>query len=84
MSNDTPQALVAEAEAAGEALASELIRIMRAVGMPNGLTGAGYRESDCAALADGAWPQQRLLQNAPIETSPGALAELYRTALQYW
>ena len=71
-------------DAAGEALASELIRIMRAVGMPNGLTGAGYRESDCAALADGAWPQQRLLQNAPIETSPGALAELYRTALQYW
>ena len=72
------------AEEAGEVLASELMRIMRAVGMPNGLTGVGYAETDCAALAAGAWPQQRLLQNAPIETSPEVLGELYRAALRYW
>ena len=73
-----------DAEEAGEILAGELIRIMRAVGMPNGLTGVGYAETDCAAMAAGAWPQQRLLQNAPIETSPDVLGELYRAALQYW
>lgn len=71
-------------DVAGEALAAELVRIMRAVGMPNGLTGVGYGELDCAALADGAWPQQRLLQNAPIETSPEVLRALYRAALRYW
>ena len=54
-------------EDAGTVLAEHLIRIMRAVGMPNGLSAVGYAEADCAKLADGAWPQQRLLQNAPIE-----------------
>ncbi len=74
----------AEADTAGEVLAGELVRIMRAVGMPNGLTGVGYGESDCAALADGAWPQQRLLQNAPIETGRDTLQGLFRAALRYW
>ncbi|HNM86611.1 MAG: hydroxyacid-oxoacid transhydrogenase [Mycobacterium sp.] len=74
----------AEDDAAGEVLAAELIRIMRAVGMPNGITGVGYGESDCAALADGAWPQQRLLQNAPIGTGRDILSDLFRAALRYW
>ena len=43
------------------------MRIMRAVGMPNGLSAVGYTDADCGTLAEGAWPQQRLLQNAPIE-----------------
>lgn len=69
---------------AGEVLASRLIEIMRDAGMPNGLGGLGYTESDCAALAHGAWPQQRLLQNAPIETTESGLAELFGTAMRYW
>src|SRR6201997_4788720 len=36
----------AGAKDAGEVLAGELIRIMRAVGMPNGLSGVGYTEDD--------------------------------------
>jgi hydroxyacid-oxoacid transhydrogenase len=69
---------------AGEVLATELIRIMRAVGMPNGLSGVGYTEEDVAALTEGAFPQQRLLQNAPREMSKPVLADLFRQALQYW
>ena len=69
---------------AGEVLAAQLIRIMRAVDMPNGLRGVGYTESDVAALTEGAFPQQRLLQNAPREMSKPVLAELFRNALRYW
>jgi alcohol dehydrogenase class IV len=69
---------------AGEVLAAQLIRIMRAVDMPNGLHGVGYTESDVAALTEGAFPQQRLLQNAPREMSKPVLAELFRNALRYW
>ena len=63
---------------AGEVLATEIVRIMRAVGMPNGLSGVGYTEEDVAALTEGAYPQQRLLQNAPREMDKPILADLFR------
>jgi hydroxyacid-oxoacid transhydrogenase len=69
---------------AGEVLANEIIRIMRAVGMPNGLNGVGYTEDDVVALTEGAYPQQRLLQNAPLEMSKPVLADLFRQAMRYW
>ncbi|OBK71232.1 hydroxyacid-oxoacid transhydrogenase [Mycobacterium sp. 1274761.0] len=69
---------------AGELLAADLIQIMRAVGIPNGLAAVGYAEADCTALADGAWPQQRLLQNAPIDTDKASLQQMFAGALRYW
>lgn len=74
----------AAAADAGEVLASEIIRIMRAVGMPNGIGGVGYSDDDVVALAEGAYPQQRLLQNAPRDMSKPILADLFRQALRYW
>jgi hydroxyacid-oxoacid transhydrogenase len=71
-------------EDAGEVLATELIRIMRAVGMPNGLSGVGYTDADIAALTEGAYPQQRLLQNAPREMTKPILSELFGGAMRYW
>ena len=74
----------AGARDAGEVLADELIRVMRAVRMPNGLGGVGYTEEDVTALTRGAYPQQRLLQNAPREMSEPVLADLFRRAMRYW
>src|SRR6201997_2698156 len=74
----------AGAKDAGEVLADELIRIMRAVHMPNGLGGVGYSQDDVTALTKGAYPQQRLLQNAPRDMSEAVLAELFRQAMRYW
>ena len=74
----------AAAADAGDVLATELIRIMRAVGMPNGLGGVGYTDSDVAALVERAYPQQRLLQNAPLAMTKPMLTELFRQALRYW
>ena len=69
---------------AGEVLAGRLVQVMRAVGMPNGLVGVGYTDADVAALTDGAFPQQRLLKNAPREMTRPVLSELFRQALRYW
>jgi alcohol dehydrogenase class IV len=69
---------------AGDVLAEHLIGIMRAVGMPNGLGGVGYTEADLSALTDGAWPQQRLLSNAPIDVDTSFLASTFEQALRYW
>ena len=46
---------------AGEVVAKQIIRIMRAVGMPNGLTGVGYTEDDVVALTGGGLPSTALI-----------------------
>ncbi|HZI10116.1 MAG TPA: hydroxyacid-oxoacid transhydrogenase [Myxococcus sp.] len=68
----------------GEVLAQRLIQLMRAVSIPNGLAGVGYGEADVEALTEGAFPQQRLLQNAPREMTKPVLTGLFRQALRYW
>jgi alcohol dehydrogenase class IV len=71
-------------EDAGSVLADDLVRIMHAVGMPNGLSAVGYAETDRTTLADGAWPQQRLLKNAPLETDKSLLANIFADSMSYW
>jgi len=71
-------------EDAAEVLAGQLIKMMKATDIPNGVGGVGYVEADVAALAKGAWAQQRLLTNAPREVSEGDLGNLYREAMHYW
>ncbi len=68
----------------GEVLAAEIVSLMRKTGMPNGISGVGYGEADLPALTDGAFPQQRLLKNAPREISRDALTGLFSDALSYW
>ena len=69
---------------AGDVLSERLIHLMKATDMPNGLKGVGYSEDDVDALADGAYPQRRLLDNAPVDISKDELKAIYRDALQYW
>jgi len=40
--------------------------MMRSTGIPNGLKGVGYTEDDIENLTDGAFPQKRLIDNAPM------------------
>ena len=69
---------------AGELVAARLIELMKSTGIPNGVSGVGYGEADIPALTDGAYAQRRLLENAPLEVSREALAELFSGALSYW
>ncbi len=68
----------------GEVLATRFTELMKAVHIPNGLSGVGYSRSDIASLVEGALPQQRLLSNAPIMTDAGVLANLFEQSLAYW
>jgi hydroxyacid-oxoacid transhydrogenase len=74
----------AKKEDAGQVLADRVIEMMRATSIPNGLRGVGYSEDDLEALTDRAFPQKRLLDNAPLPIDRAALKGLFRDALSYW
>jgi alcohol dehydrogenase class IV len=74
----------ATAQDAGEVLAGRIIELMRATGMPNGLTALGFGERDVDALATGAEPQYRVIKNAPVDIGRPQLQALFRAALTYW
>jgi alcohol dehydrogenase class IV len=69
---------------AGEVLADTLVSLMKATEMPNGIGGVGYGEADVADLTEGAFPQRRLLDNAPRPIGREELDTLFRGALAYW
>lgn len=69
---------------AGEVLAKHLIGLMRATGMPNGVAGVGYDNSDLDALAQGTFAQQRLIRNSPKPMTVVSLRELFAGAMNYW
>ena len=52
-------------ERAGDVLADQVIQLMRASGIPNGLSGVGYSDEDIEALTNRTLPQKRLLDIAP-------------------
>jgi alcohol dehydrogenase class IV len=57
---------------------------MKATGIPNGLSGVGYTEDDLEDLTDGAFPQKRLIDNAPMSIRREQLKDLFKNALKYW
>ncbi len=71
-------------EDAGTILADALIAIMRATGMPNGLSAVGYTEADVEALAEGTLPQHRVTKLSPRTADKADLIALFRDALRYW
>ena len=71
-------------EDAGSLLAQRVTDLMKATGIPNGLTGVGYTEDDLENLTDGAIPQKRLIDNAPLPIDREQLKELFKKALTYW
>jgi hydroxyacid-oxoacid transhydrogenase len=68
----------------GELLADAVIQLMRAIEIPNGISGVGYTTADIPDLVTGTVPQQRLLGNAPCDLPAPALATLFANALHYW
>lgn len=71
-------------EDAGEVVGARIVELMRATGIPNGVAGVGYGETDVPALIDGTLPQQRLLRNAPLEVGAEDLQRMFEGALRYW
>ncbi len=69
---------------AGEVLATRIVELMQATGMPNGLQGVGYDASDIPGLVQGSIQQRRLLDNAPTEIDEEVLTNMYEGAVSYW
>lgn len=69
---------------AGAVLGAELVRMMQATMIPNGLSALGYGEADLPALVGGTVVQARLVDNAPRKIGAADLDLLFRGALGYW
>jgi hydroxyacid-oxoacid transhydrogenase len=74
----------AAAEDAGEILAGQIERIMRRVGMPNGLSGVGLGPEDVDALVAGTLPQHRVTKLSPRPATAEDLRQLFLDAMRYW
>ncbi len=68
----------------GNLLAGQLIGMMKATDMPNGIGGVGYDERDIPELVEGAYAQKRLLQQSPRSIGQDDLAVIYEDAVRYW
>jgi hydroxyacid-oxoacid transhydrogenase len=68
---------------AGEVLAKHLLGLMRATGIPAGLSGVGYGPDDLEALAVRAMRQKRLVDNAPRPVSHEQMRDMFAGALHY-
>lgn len=65
-------------------VATAVIELSRAIGIPNGISGVGYERTDIASLVAGTLPQQRLLANAPCDVDAECLHALFDGAMTYW
>jgi alcohol dehydrogenase class IV len=69
---------------AADHLPLAIATLMRDIGIPNGIGGVGYGESDVPDLVDGALKQQRLLAAAPRVVDAEDLAGIFRRSVEIW
>jgi alcohol dehydrogenase class IV len=68
----------------GERVAEILIEFMKQTGMPSGLAEVGFREDQVEGLAARAFPQARVIGNAPVDVTLKDLEGIYKGAWSYW
>jgi alcohol dehydrogenase class IV len=76
-----PSAELADDEAA---LPGVLTRLMRDIGLPDGVAAVGFGAADVDDLVDGALKQQRLLAIAPRPVSAEDLAGIFDRSMNLW
>ncbi len=69
---------------AGDLLAGALIEIMKATGMPNGLSALGYGAEDVDALVAGTLPQHRVTKLSPKPAGEEELRQLFLDSMVLW
>ncbi len=71
-------------EDAGEVLADRVTYFIRALELPNGLSGVGYTSDDIPALVEGTLPQHRVTKLSPIAAGEAELTKLFRESFVIW
>jgi hydroxyacid-oxoacid transhydrogenase len=61
-----------------------LVRLMRDIGMRNGIAGVGYAEADVDGLVEGTLKQQRILSSSPRELTNADAAGTFARSLSLW
>jgi len=67
-----------------EQLPSALVRLMRDIGIPNGIGGVGYTEADVPDLVPGTMKQQRLLATCAKTPTEDDIAAILTRSVQNW
>jgi alcohol dehydrogenase class IV len=67
-----------------ERLPKVLIDLMRDIGIPNGIGGVGYDESDVPDLVPGTMKQQRLLSTCPRPVGEEEIERILLNSVQNW
>ena len=73
-----------EKSEAGDILANEIIKLMRATGMPNGIKAVGYGPSDIEELVQGTLPQHRVTKLSPRPARADDLRKLFTESMELW
>ena len=71
-------------EKAGNLISNKLIDFIKKLGMPNGLRGLGYEESDIDNLVEGTLPQHRVTKLSPVEVGANELRNLFEESFELW
>jgi len=69
---------------AGEIIANEIIKLMRATKMPNGLSAVGYGSNDIEELVQKTLPQHRVTKLSPRPASAEDLRQLFTESMTLW
>ena len=69
---------------AGKLISKKIIEFIKILGMPNGLRGLGYEESDIDKLVEGTLPQHRVTKLSPVEVGAEELKTLFEESFELW
>jgi len=69
---------------AGNLISNKIIEFIKKLGMPNGLRGLGYNESDIDNLVEGTLPQHRVTKLSPIDVGKNELRLLFEESFELW
>ena len=71
-------------EDAGDLLADAIIKLIKQINVPNGLSAIGYSESDIGKLVEGALPQHRVIKLSPRPVESDDLHTLFSDSMTLW
>lgn len=71
-------------ERAGHVLADQIVRLMKQLEVPNGLSAIGFTESDIPALVEGTLPQHRVTKLSPRPADAEDLTRMFKDAMVAW
>ena len=74
----------ADPKDAGDILVGKIIELMKATGIPNGLTAVGFGKSDVENLVQGTIPQHRVTKLSPRPAKAEDLRKLFEESMVIW